>query len=153
LLQVLSGGVIEDVGNVSASAMGRPHEREKLSAGSSSKSSSAGTGLERGRSLFFSASAQSFGPQSTQHLSDLVSGKTVVLECENERSYGLIHVQGAPPKRRGLINRQFRFALRLAAKGGAPAEPILDRMLASLEHLKEIAEKMMRRLDELLTAV
>jgi endonuclease YncB( thermonuclease family) len=33
-------------------------------------------------------SAQSFGSQSTQHLSDLVSGKTVALECENERSYG-----------------------------------------------------------------
>lgn len=33
-------------------------------------------------------SAQSFGAQSTQHLSTLVSGKTVALECENERSYG-----------------------------------------------------------------
>src|SRR5262249_10641723 len=31
---------------------------------------------------------QSFGAQSTQHLSELVSGKTVTLDCENERSYG-----------------------------------------------------------------
>jgi hypothetical protein len=30
---------------------------------------------------------------------------------------------------------------------------LLDRALASLEHLIEIAEKMMRRLAELLTAV
>ena len=29
-----------------------------------------------------------FGAQSTQHLSELVSGKTVTLGCENERSYG-----------------------------------------------------------------
>jgi endonuclease YncB( thermonuclease family) len=31
---------------------------------------------------------QAFGAQSTQHLSALVSGKTVTLQCENERSYG-----------------------------------------------------------------
>ena len=31
---------------------------------------------------------QAFGAQSTQHLSDLISGKTVSLDCENERSYG-----------------------------------------------------------------
>jgi endonuclease YncB( thermonuclease family) len=31
---------------------------------------------------------QAFGAQSTQHLSDLISGKTVTLDCENERSYG-----------------------------------------------------------------
>lgn len=31
---------------------------------------------------------QTFGSQSTQHLSELVSGKPVNLECENERSYG-----------------------------------------------------------------
>lgn len=33
-------------------------------------------------------SAQAFGSQSTQHLSELISGKTIALECENERSYG-----------------------------------------------------------------
>jgi hypothetical protein len=32
-------------------------------------------------------SAQPFGSQSAQHLSELVSGKAVTLECENERSY------------------------------------------------------------------
>jgi endonuclease YncB( thermonuclease family) len=31
---------------------------------------------------------QAFGTQSTQHLSNLISGQTVTLECENERSYG-----------------------------------------------------------------
>jgi endonuclease YncB( thermonuclease family) len=31
---------------------------------------------------------QPFGPESTQHLTALISGKTVALECENERSYG-----------------------------------------------------------------
>jgi endonuclease YncB( thermonuclease family) len=31
---------------------------------------------------------QAYGAQSTQHLSELISGKTVSLECENERSYG-----------------------------------------------------------------
>jgi endonuclease YncB( thermonuclease family) len=31
---------------------------------------------------------QAFGTESTRHLSNLLSGKTVTLECENERSYG-----------------------------------------------------------------
>jgi endonuclease YncB( thermonuclease family) len=31
---------------------------------------------------------QSFGSQSTQNLASLVSGKNVILDCENERSYG-----------------------------------------------------------------
>ena len=31
---------------------------------------------------------QPFGAQSTEHLARLVSGKTVTLDCENERSYG-----------------------------------------------------------------
>lgn len=31
---------------------------------------------------------QPFGSQSTQHLSDLISGKSVRLDCEIERSYG-----------------------------------------------------------------
>jgi len=32
--------------------------------------------------------SQPFGSESTQHLTSLVSGKSVNLECENERSYG-----------------------------------------------------------------
>ena len=48
-------------------------------------------------------------------------------------------------------NRQLRVALRPVAEG-ASTEPIIDQALASLEHLNEIAESMMRRLDELLTA-
>jgi len=32
--------------------------------------------------------AQAFGPESTRHLSDLVSGKQVSLACEYDRSYG-----------------------------------------------------------------
>jgi endonuclease YncB( thermonuclease family) len=31
---------------------------------------------------------QPFGTESTQHLSNLISGKTVTLDCEDERSYG-----------------------------------------------------------------
>jgi len=31
---------------------------------------------------------QAFGTQSTQNLTSMISGKTVTLECENERSYG-----------------------------------------------------------------
>lgn len=49
-------------------------------------------------------------------------------------------------------SRQLEVALCPATEGGAPAEPVLDRALASLEHLSEVAEGMMRRLDELLTA-
>ena len=49
------------------------------------------------------------------------------------------------------INRQLRVALRPVAEGGS-TEPIVDQALASLEHLNEIAESMMQRLDELLTA-
>jgi endonuclease YncB( thermonuclease family) len=33
-------------------------------------------------------SAQAFGAESTQHLSELVFGKGVTLQCEYERSYG-----------------------------------------------------------------
>jgi hypothetical protein len=50
------------------------------------------------------------------------------------------------------INRQLEAALCPVAESRAPAEPVLDRALASLGHLNEIAEAMMRRLDELLTA-
>jgi hypothetical protein len=37
------------------------------------------------------------------------------------------------------------------AEGGS-TEPVVDQALASLEHLNEIAQGMMRRLEELLTA-
>ena len=51
LLQVLSSGVTADAGNVSASAMARPHGRERRRAGSSSESREQGLKLERVRSL------------------------------------------------------------------------------------------------------
>jgi hypothetical protein len=43
-------------------------------------------------------------------------------------------------------------ALRPAAEGGAPEESVLDSALASLEHLTEIVQSMIRRLDESFTA-
>jgi hypothetical protein len=49
-------------------------------------------------------------------------------------------------------NRQLMVTLRPVVEDDAPTEPVLDHALASLEHLNEIAEAMMRRLDELLTA-
>jgi hypothetical protein len=47
--------------------------------------------------------------------------------------------------------RQLKFTLRPVAERGASTEPVLDQALASLEHLSEIAEAMLRRVDELLT--
>ena len=49
------------------------------------------------------------------------------------------------------VNRQLRAALRPVSEGGS-TEPVVDQALASLEHLNEIADSMMRRLEELLTA-
>jgi hypothetical protein len=49
------------------------------------------------------------------------------------------------------IDRQLRIALRPVGEGSS-TEPVIDQALASLEHLNEMAESMMRRLDELLTA-
>ena len=47
-------------------------------------------------------------------------------------------------------NRQLRATLRLpTAKDAVSTEPALDHALASLERLDEIAESIMRRLDEL----
>jgi hypothetical protein len=46
-------------------------------------------------------------------------------------------------------NRYPRVAFVEANDSHARAEPLLDRALASLEHLNEIAETMMRWLDEL----
>jgi hypothetical protein len=48
-------------------------------------------------------------------------------------------------------NRQLRIGLRSVAEGTS-REPVVDRALASLEHLNEFAESMMQRLDELLRA-
>ena len=47
---------------------------------------------------------------------------------------------------------ELRAALLPNTEGGAPAESVLDHALASLEHLNEIAEVMMRQLDELVGA-
>jgi hypothetical protein len=41
---------------------------------------------------------------------------------------------------------------RAAAEGPEPAESLLDRALALMEHLSEIAEEMTRRLNEMLKA-
>jgi len=48
------------------------------------------------------------------------------------------------------IDRQLRVALRPVAKGES-TEPVIGRALAALEYLNEIAESMIRRLDELPT--
>ena len=50
------------------------------------------------------------------------------------------------------VNGELTAALAAAAESHGSAEPLLDRALASLEHLNEVAEAMMLRLDELLTA-
>jgi hypothetical protein len=49
-------------------------------------------------------------------------------------------------------NLELEAAHRAAAEGREPAESLLDRALASMEHLNEIAEEMTRRLDEMLKA-
>jgi hypothetical protein len=47
-------------------------------------------------------------------------------------------------------SREVEAAGRVVAEGCGSAEHLLDRALASMAHLNEIAEAMMRRLDELL---
>jgi isopentenyl diphosphate isomerase/L-lactate dehydrogenase-like FMN-dependent dehydrogenase len=47
------------------------------------------------------------------------------------------------------VSAELRTALTAAAENHASAEELLDRALASLEHLNEVAEAMMQRLDEL----
>jgi hypothetical protein len=47
-------------------------------------------------------------------------------------------------------NLELEAAHRAAAEGCEPTESLLDRALASIEHLSEIAEAMTRRLDGLL---
>ena len=48
---------------------------------------------------------QAFGAQSTQHLSELVSGKTVTLGCENEEVLRPLHLQDSLAKWRGRMPR------------------------------------------------
>ena len=48
-------------------------------------------------------------------------------------------------------SRELRVALRPIAEG-VSTEPVINGALASLEHLNEIVDSMMRRLDELLSA-
>jgi hypothetical protein len=50
------------------------------------------------------------------------------------------------------VSAELRAALSPTEDGHASGAPLLDRALASLEDLNEVAEAMMRRLDELLTA-
>jgi regulator of protease activity HflC (stomatin/prohibitin superfamily) len=50
------------------------------------------------------------------------------------------------------VSAELRTALTSAAESRASSEELLDRALASLEHLNEVAAAMMRRLDELSTA-
>jgi hypothetical protein len=47
-------------------------------------------------------------------------------------------------------NRELRAARAAFAKGQASAELLLDRALASIEHLSEVAQAMTRQLDDLL---
>jgi hypothetical protein len=49
-------------------------------------------------------------------------------------------------------NLELEAAHRAAEEGRESAEHLLDRALASIEHLSEIAEEMTRRLDEMLKA-
>jgi hypothetical protein len=47
-------------------------------------------------------------------------------------------------------NRELKASHVAPGEGRESAEHLLDRALASMEHLREVAEEMMRRLDELL---
>ena len=49
-------------------------------------------------------------------------------------------------------NRELRAARLAVTRGQAPAELLLDRALASIEHLSEVAETMTLWMDELLDA-
>jgi hypothetical protein len=49
-------------------------------------------------------------------------------------------------------NRELKAYLLAAGEGRESGEHLLDRALASMEHVTEVAEEMMRRLDELLKA-
>lgn len=50
------------------------------------------------------------------------------------------------------VSGELRSALAAAAECDGSAEPLLDRALASLEHLNEVAAAIMLRLDDLLGA-
>jgi hypothetical protein len=49
-------------------------------------------------------------------------------------------------------NRELRAASLAVTREQAPAEFLLDRALASIEHLSEVAQATTRRLDDLLSA-
>jgi hypothetical protein len=49
-------------------------------------------------------------------------------------------------------NRELKASHLTAGEGRESTEHLLDRALASIEHLTEVAQAMMRRLDELLKA-
>ena len=49
-------------------------------------------------------------------------------------------------------NRELAAARVAVVRGQAPAERLLDRALASIEHLSEVAQTMTRWMDELLDA-
>jgi hypothetical protein len=49
-------------------------------------------------------------------------------------------------------NRELKASYLATGEGRDSAEHLLDRALASMENLREVAEEMMRRLDELLKA-
>jgi len=111
----------------------------------------------------------------SRRVADSFDSKLEVLEAELRRYFGetcptlvarwQAAITGlAPPFLRELagrlqeldevtqeISRQLRVALCPVAQGGS-TEPVVDQALASLEHLNETAESMLRRLDELLTA-
>jgi hypothetical protein len=50
-----------------------------------------------------------------------------------------------------LVNRELKAAYGSAAAKGESAESVLDRALASLERLTEVADDLNRRVDELLS--
>jgi hypothetical protein len=104
---------------------------------------------------------------------DAVESKRQLLAAELQRYFGetcpalatrweVAIVGMAPPLLRELVGRLQRFetltnqvsgelrgALAAAAERRATAEPLLDRALASLERLNEVAQEITRRLDEL----
>jgi hypothetical protein len=50
-------------------------------------------------------------------------------------------------------NRELEAARVAASTGEASTEQLLDRALASVEHLSEVAEAIMRRLDDLMNPI
>lgn len=104
---------------------------------------------------------------------DSIESKTELLAAELQRYFGenLPNTRGAlgsghgrsgapspprtsrPPAGAGVSNRReqppAQGHTQAAAEDGESAEVLLDRAIASIEHLSEIAPAMMKRLDEL----